>query len=46
MEKFIDLAEKPPEKFIPPKDLKDDEKRAADAAPILNPEFKKWVVQD
>jgi len=46
MEKFIDPAEKPPEKFIPPKPKADDEKPAADAAPILNPKFKKWVAQD
>ena len=46
MEKFIDPTEKPPEKFIPPKDEADDGKPAADAAPILNPKFKKWVAQD
>ena len=46
MEKFIDPTEKPPEKFIPPKAEADDGKPATDAAPILNPEFKKWVAQD
>lgn len=46
MEKFIDPVEKPPEKFIPPKAEADNEKPTADAAPILNPEFKKWVAQD
>ena len=46
MEKFIDSEEKPPEKFIAPKAKADDDKEAADAAPILNPEFKKWVAQD
>lgn len=48
MEKFINLAERPPEKFIAPKsDAKPDEQKPVeDASPILNPEFKKWVAQD
>ncbi|XP_021321744.1 uncharacterized protein LOC110437591 [Sorghum bicolor] len=47
MEKYIDLAERPPEKYIPPKAAKtSNEKPSADDAPILNPEFKKWVAQD
>jgi len=46
MEKFIDSAEKPPEKFTPPKAKTGDEKPSADTEPILNPEFKKWVAQD
>ena len=47
MEKYIDLAKRPPEKYMPPKAAKSgDEKPSADDAPILNLEFKKWVAQD